>query len=205
MGIYAKYVLPRVVHLSCASNPCMRQREKVVPLASGEVLEIGLGSGLNLRYYDPGRVTRVWGLEPSAQMRKLAANAAGAMPFKFEFIDRPGEEIPLAASSVDTVLVTYTLCTIAQLQPTLRGIARVLRPGGRLLFCEHGAAPDASVRRWQDRLNPVWQRIGGGCNLNRAIPDLIRVGGFEIDWMETMYLPGWRPAGFNYWGSAKPR
>jgi len=205
MGIYAKYILPRVVHLSCASSPCMRQREKVVPLASGEVLEIGLGSGLNLRYYDPSRVSRLWGLEPSAEMRGLAAHAVRALPFKFEFIDRPGEEIPLAASSVDTVLVTYTLCTIAQLEPTLRGIARVLRPEGRLIFCEHGAAPDASVRRWQDRLNPIWQRIGGGCNLNRAIPDLIRAGGFEIDWMETMYLPGWRPACFNYWGTASPR
>jgi SAM-dependent methyltransferase len=205
MGIYAKYILPRVVHLSCASNPCMRQREKVVPLASGAVLEIGLGSGLNLPFYDPSRVSRLWGLEPSAEMRQMAAGAVRALPIQFEFIDRPGEEIPLDANSVDTVLVTYTLCTIAETQPALRGMARVLRPGGRLIFCEHGAAPDASIRRWQERLNPIWKRIGGGCNLDRAIPDLLRAGGFEIDWMETMYLPGWRPAGFNYWGSASPR
>jgi len=205
MGFYAKHILPRVVHLSCGSKPCMRQREKVVPLASGEVLEIGLGSGLNLPFYDPSHVTRLWGLEPAAEMRRLARGAIGSLPFEFEFIDRPGEEIPLDENSVDTVLITYTLCTIPETQPALRGMARVLRPGGTLIFCEHGAAPDAPVRRWQDRLNPIWNRVGGGCNLNRAIPDLLRAGGFEIDWMETMYLPGWRPAGFNYWGSASPR
>jgi SAM-dependent methyltransferase len=102
-------------------------------------------------------------------------------------------------------MVTYTLCTIPETQPALRGMARVLRPGGKLIFCEHGAAPDAEVRLWQDRLNPIWNRLGGGCHLNRAIPELLREGGFEVDWMETMYLPGWRPAGFNYWGSASPR
>ncbi|HEX9814064.1 MAG TPA: class I SAM-dependent methyltransferase [Myxococcota bacterium] len=205
MGVYSKYILPRVVHFTCGQKPCMLQREKVVPLASGEVLEIGVGSGLNLPFYDPARVTRLWGLEPSVEMRRLAANAVRALPFKFEFIDLPGEEIPLDANSVDTVLITYTLCTIPETQRALGGMARVLRPGGKLIFCEHGAAPDADVRRWQERLNPIWNRLGGGCNLNRAIPDLIRSGGFEIDRMETMYLPGWRPAGFNYWGSASPR
>jgi len=205
MGVYSKYILPRVVHFTCGQKPCMLQREKVVPLASGEVLEIGVGSGLNLPFYDPARVTRLWGLEPSVEMRRLAANAVRALPFKFEFIDLPGEEIPLDANSVDTVLITYTLCTIPETQRALGGMVRVLRPGGKLIFCEHGAAPDADVRRWQERLNPIWNRLGGGCNLNRAIPDLIRSGGFEIDRMETMYLPGWRPAGFNYWGSASPR
>ena len=205
MGVYSKYILPRVVHFTCGQKPCMLQREKVVPLASGEVLEIGVGSGLNLPFYDPARVTRLWGLEPSVEMRRLAANAVRALPFKFEFIDLPGEEIPLDANSVDTVMITYTLCTIPETQRALGGMARVLRQGGKLIFCEHGAAPDADVRRWQERLNPIWNRLGGGCNLNRAIPDLIRSGGFEIDRMETMYLPGWRPAGFNYWGSASPR
>jgi ubiquinone/menaquinone biosynthesis C-methylase UbiE len=205
MGIYAKYVLPHVLHLACGVESCAKQREKVVPLASGEVLEIGVGSGLNLPFYDASRITRLWGLEPSAEMRALASDAVDGLPFKFEFIDLPGEEIPLEANSVDTVLVTYTLCTIAETEPALRGMARVLRPGGKLIFCEHGAAPDADVRRWQDRLNPVWKRFGGGCNLNREIPDLIREGGFEIDHLESMYLPGWRLAEFNYWGSASPR
>jgi len=205
MGFYAKYILPRLVHFSCSTKPCMRQREKVVPLASGEVLEIGVGSGLNLPFYDSTRVTRLWGLEPAAEMRQLAAAAVRSLPFEFEFIDLPGEEIPLEANSVDTVVVTYTLCTIPDTEPALRGMARVLRPGGKLIFCEHGAAPDDDVRRWQERMNPIWSRVGGGCKLDRAIPELICAGGFEIDQMETMYLPGWRPAGFNYWGSASPR
>ena len=161
MGFYSKYVLPRVVDFSCSTKPCMRQREKVVPLASGEVLEIGVGSGLNFPFYDASHVTRLWGLEPSPEMRQLAGDAVQSLPFKFEFIDLPGEEIPLDANSVDTVLITYTLCTIPDTEPALRGMARVLRPGGKLIFCEHGAAPDASVRRWQERLNPAWSRIGG--------------------------------------------
>jgi ubiquinone/menaquinone biosynthesis C-methylase UbiE len=205
MGIYSKYILPRAVHYTCSSKPNMRQREKVVPLASGEVLEIGVGSGLNFSFYDPSRVTKLWGLEPSAEMRRMAADMVRSLPFKFEFVDLPGEEIPLDANSVDTVLVTYTLCTIPETQPALRGMARVLRPGGKLIFCEHGAAPGAEVRRWQDRLNPIWKRMAGGCHLNRAIPELIRSGGFEVDALDTMYLPGWRPATYNYWGTASSR
>jgi ubiquinone/menaquinone biosynthesis C-methylase UbiE len=205
MGIYAKYILPRVIDFACGLKPNMRQREKVVPLASGKVLEVGVGSGLNLPFYDPSRITKLWGLEPSAEMRRLAADAVGSLPFEFEFIDLPGEEIPLDANSVDTVLVTYTLCTIPETEPALRGMARVLRPGGKLIFCEHGAAPDADVRRWQDRMDPIWKRMAGGCHLNRVIPELIRAGGFEIDALDTLYLPGWRPAAFNYWGTALPR
>ncbi len=205
MGLYSKYVLPRVIHFACGLKPNMRQREKVVPLATGEVLEIGVGSGLNFPFYDSTRVKKLWGLEPAEEMRRMAADAVRALRFEFEFIDLPGEEIPLETDSVDTVLVTYTLCTIPETEPALRGMARVLRPGGKLIFCEHGAAPDASVRRWQDRLNPVWKRLGGGCHLNREIPDLIDAGGFEIDAIDTMYLPGWRPAAFNYWGTASAR
>ena len=205
MGIYSKYILPRAVHYTCSLKPNMRQREKVVPLASGEVLEIGVGSGLNFAYYDPSRVTKLWGLEPSAEMRQMAAEPVRSLPFEFEFVDLPGEEIPLDTDSIDTVLVTYTLCTIPEAESALRGMARVLRPGGRLIFCEHGAAPDARVRRWQDRLNPIWKRMAGGCQLNRPIPELIRSGGFEVDALETMYLPGWRPAAYNYWGTASPR
>ena len=205
MGLYSKYVLPRVIHFACGLKPNMRQREKVEPLATGEVLEIGLGSGLILPFYDSTRVKKLWGLEPAAEMRRMAADAVRALRFEFEFVDLPGEEIPLETDSVDTVLVTYTLCTIPETERALRGMARVLRPGGKLIFCEHGAAPDASVRRWQDRLNPVWMRIGGGCHLNRMIPDLISAGGFEIDTIDTMYLPGWRPAAFNYWGTASAR
>jgi ubiquinone/menaquinone biosynthesis C-methylase UbiE len=205
MGLYSKYILPKVVHLTCSMKPNMRQREKVVPRARGRVLEVGIGSGLNLPFYDSTKVSKVWGLDPAPEMTRMAERAARSLPFEVEFIGLPGDEIPLEDNSIDTVLVTYTLCTIPDTAPALRQMSRVLRPGGELIFCEHGAAPDASVRRWQDRLNPIWKRLGGGCNLNRPIPALIEAGGFRINSLDTMYIPGWRPASFNYWGTAVPR
>lgn len=205
MGLYSSYVLPRVIHFTCGLKPNMRQRQKVVPRAHGRVLEIGIGSGLNFPFYDSAKVTKVWGLDPAPEVTRIAQQAAHSLPFEVEFIGLPGEEIPLEDNSVDTVLVTYTLCTIPDTTPALRQMSRVLRPGGELIFCEHGTAPDANVRRWQDRLNPIWKRLGGGCNLNRPIPALIETGGFRINNLETMYIPGWRPASFNYWGTAVPR
>jgi ubiquinone/menaquinone biosynthesis C-methylase UbiE len=205
VGLYERYVLPKLVHLACSTKPSMRQRAKVVPLAEGRVLEIGIGSGLNLPYYDAGKVTKLWGLEPSPELTRMAERLAGSVDIDVEFIGLPGEEIPLEDTSVDTALITYTLCTIPDTEAALRQVARVLRPGGRLIFCEHGAAPDARVRRWQDRLDPVWTRLAGGCHLNRAIPRLLEQGGFTVEGLETMYLPGWRPATFNYWGTATPR
>ena len=205
MGLYSKYILPKVIHITCGLKPNMRQREKVVPHARGRVLEVGIGSGLNLPYYDAAKVTKIWGLDPAPEMTHMARQVAASMPFEVEFIGLPGDEIPLENNSVDTVVVTYTLCTIADTAAALRQMGRVLRPGGELIFCEHGAAPDANVRRWQDRLNPVWKRLGGGCNLNRPIPALIEAGGFRISSLDTMYIPGWRPASFNYWGKAVPR
>ena len=205
MGLYDRYILPKVVHFTCGLKPNMRQRAKVVPRAHGRVLEIGIGSGLNLPYYDSAKVSKVWGLDPSPEMTKMARRVAASLPFEVEFIGLPGDEIPLEDGSIDTVVVTYTLCTIPDTAPALHQIRRVLRPGGELVFCEHGAAPDASVRRWQDRLNPMWKRLGGGCNLNRPIPALIEAGGFRIKRLDTMYIPGWRPASFNYWGAAVPQ
>lgn len=202
MGLYSEYILPKVVHFTCSMTPNMRQREKVVPLAHGRVLEVGVGTGLNFPYYDASKVSKVWGLDPSPRMTRMAQEAARGMPFDVDFIGLPGDEIPLEDGSVDTVLVTYTLCTIPETQPALRQMARVLRPGGKLIFCEHGASPDPDVRRWQDRINPIWKRLGGGCHLNRAIPNLIEQAGFRIAALETMYIPGWRPASFNYWGTA---
>jgi len=205
MGLYGKYVLPKVIHFVCGQKPTMKQRQKVVPLARGRVLEVGIGSGLNLAFYDATKVTKVWGLDPSPEMTKMAQKAARSTPIDVEFIGLPSDEIPLEDNSVDTVLLTYTLCTIPDAAPALRQMARVLRPGGELIFCEHGAAPDASVRRWQDRITPTWKRLGGGCHLNRPIPTLIEASGFRIKDMDTMYLPGWRPATFNYWGTATER
>jgi SAM-dependent methyltransferase len=202
MGLYARYILPHVIHLTCSMKPNMRQRAKVVPLAWGNVLEIGFGSGLNLPFYDAARVRHVWALDPSTELWALAHSEVRAVDFPVEYLEASVEEIPLGACAADTVLVTYSLCTIPDVARALREVARVLKPGGDLVFCEHGAAPDESVRRWQNRLNPVWRSLGGGCNLNRDIPFLLESGGFRLRELSTMYIPGWRPASFNYWGRA---
>ncbi len=204
MGFYDKHILPHFINCACGTKPIRRQREKVVPRASGVVLEIGIGTGLNLPHYDSGRVQRLIGLDPSEESWKLAGKRAAELDLDIEFIGLPGEEIPLEDHSVDTVLVTFSLCTIPDPVQALRGMARVLRPGGQLVFCEHGRAPDEGVRRWQDRINPTWRRIAGGCNLNRDIPALLQDGGFVVQELEQMYLPGTpKIAGYNYWGSAQ--
>ena len=202
MGLYDRYILPPLINLACSSKPNMKQREKVVPLAEGDVLEIGVGSGLNFPFYDTDKVRKVWGLEPSEGMRLLARKKLAGSELNVELIDLPGEEIPLDTNSVDTVVVTYTLCTIPDAQRALRGMRRVLRPGGYLLFCEHGAAPDDGVRRWQERLNPIWRRFSGGCNINRDIPGLLESSGFRVVVDERMYIPGVKALSYNYWGSA---
>lgn len=206
MGLYDRFILPKIIELGCGAEPMGKQREKVVPLASGRVLEIGIGPGHNLKYYDPTKVETVIGLEPSAEMQTYSRRRAEGLPFEVEFIELPGEEIPLEDNSVDTVLVTYTLCTIPGVETALQGMRRVLKPSGRLIFCEHGRAPDANIRKWQDRINPLWGRFTGGCNINRAIPMLIEEAGFSLDSLDSMYLPSTpRLAGFNYWGVASPR
>ncbi|MGE0159342.1 MAG: class I SAM-dependent methyltransferase [Gemmatimonadales bacterium] len=204
MGFYERRVLPWVIHLACSARPIAKQRAKVIPFARGRVLEIGIGSGLNLPFYDAARVERLLGLDPSPQMRRMAAKAAARAAFDVDFVSTSSEEIALDDESVDTVVTTYTLCTIPDAVRALRETARVLKPGGRLLFCEHGLAPDASVRRWQHRANTWWGRIGGGCNLDRDIPALLKDGGFRVERLETAYVAGWRPASFTYWGSATP-
>jgi ubiquinone/menaquinone biosynthesis C-methylase UbiE len=180
----------------------MKQREKVVPLAEGRVLEIGIGSGLNLPFYSPSKVKHLWGLDPSPETWSLAPYKHRKFEFDIEFIEASAENIPLDRGSADTVLITYTICTIPDAISALREARRVLRPGGSLLFCEHGLAPDEKVQRWQHRLTPLWKAVGGGCHLNRPIPELIEEAGFSIRSMDTMYLPGWKPASFNYWGVA---
>ena len=204
MSLYQKYLLPRIINFTCGLEPTMKQREKVVPLAEGRVLEIGIGSGLNLPFYAPGKVRHLWGLEPSRDMWALASAKLDQTGFPVEFLEAGAEAIPLEDGSADTILITYTLCTIPDPRLALEEMRRVLKPDGRLVFCEHGRAPDERVSRWQDRLNPVWRRFGGGCNLNRPIATLIQQAGFDTTGMESLYIPGWRPASFNYWGTAKP-
>ncbi|MFT7286042.1 MAG: SAM-dependent methyltransferase [Halieaceae bacterium] len=201
MSLYDQYVLPHFINCACASKPIMKQREKIVPMAEGTVLEIGIGTGLNLPFYDPAKVHRLIGLDPSERSWELAGDRAATLEFPVEFIGLPGERIPLADASVDSIVMTFSLCTIADPLTALQGMRRVLRPGGKLFFAEHGMAPDDAVRRWQDRLDGLWGKIAGGCHLNRDIPSLLIVGGFQTEQMESMYLPGTpRFAGFNYWG-----
>ena len=188
--------------MACGSKPGSKQRQKVVPLAQGRVLEVGMGSGLNIPFYDADKVEFVWGLEPSEGMRKKAQANLACAPFEVRWLDLPGEEIPLDDKSVDTVLLTFTLCTIPDWKAALQQMRRVMKPNAKLIFCEHGEAPDESVRRWQRRMNPIWGKIGGGCHLNRPIPDFIEQGGFKIDSIDTMYVPGPKFASFNYWGIA---
>ena len=202
MGFYSKYVLPHVTHFLCSAKPIRSQREKIVPLAAGRVLEVGIGSGLNLPFYAAGKVQHLWGLDPSKETWARAQKAVAHAEFDVEFIEATAEEIPLDDGSADTVLVTYTLCSIPEILPALGEMHRVLKPGGQLIFCEHGSAPDEAVRRWQNRLNPIWKRLGGGCNLNLPIPSLLKQAGFRIRAMDTMYIPGWKPACFNCWGTA---
>ena len=202
MGLYSKYVLPRVVTLTCGLKSNMRQREKVIPLARGRVLEVGIGSGLNLQFYDEKNVEHIWGLDPSREMWAMATKRKANLQFSLEFLEATAESIPLETGCVDTIVITYTLCTVPDAVTALRQMRRVLRSEGELIFCEHGAAPDAGVRKWQDRLNPVWNRLGGGCNLNRHIPSLLEEGGFKIRKMNARYIPGWKPASFNFWGTA---
>jgi ubiquinone/menaquinone biosynthesis C-methylase UbiE len=200
MGFYSKYVLPRATHFICSSKLFTQQREKVVPQAKGRVLEIGIGSGLNLPFYDPSKVRRVWGLDPNEEMWNLASTRG--VPFDVEFLQASAENIPLDDGSADSIVVTYTLCSVPETIEALRDMRRVLKPGGELIFCEHGAAPEQRVRRWQDRLTPVWQKVAGGCRLNLQIPILLEQGGFTIQAMDTMYIQGPKFASYNYWGTA---
>jgi ubiquinone/menaquinone biosynthesis C-methylase UbiE len=203
MGFYDRQIMPRFINCACGSKPIMKQRAKLVPQAAGIVLEIGIGTGHNLPFYDPARVDRLIGLDPSEESWVLADERARDVDFDVEFIGLPGEQIPLDDASVDTIVVTYSLCTIPDPIKALQGMAKVLRPGGRLLFCEHGQAPDAGVRKWQDRINPLWRKIAGGCNLNRDILTLLQESNFMVGDMESMYLPNTpRIAGYNVWGDA---
>lgn len=203
MSFYQRHIEPRLVSFACGLKPIARQRAKIVPRAHGVVLEVGFGSGHNLPFYAAERVEKLFALEPSEGMRRRARGRLAETPLDVELLDLPGEKIPLAAASVDSVLITYTLCTIPEVAKALGEIRRVLKPGGEMFFCEHGRAPDPGVARWQDRLNGVWGAIAGGCNLNRDIPGLLRNSGFMISGLEEMYLPGTpKFAGYNYWGTA---
>lgn len=205
MGLYNTYVLPHLINCACSSREVKRQRQIIVPQAVGRVLEVGMGPGLNLPFYDRDKVEMVWGLEPSEGMRRKAAERVSQSDIEVRWLSLPGEEIPLDDNSADTVVLTYTLCTIPDWERALGQMRRVLKPGGKLLFSEHGEAPDESVRAWQNRIDPVWTRVAGGCHVNRPIPKLIESAGFAIDEIEADYLPGPKVSSYQYWGTATQR
>jgi ubiquinone/menaquinone biosynthesis C-methylase UbiE len=203
MGFYNDVILPRLIDLAMRNKQLRPFRERVIGAAEGRVLEIGVGSGRNLPFYRAA-AREIYALEPAPRLVAMARNAPRATTMPVTFIEASAEAIPLDEHSVDTVVMTWTLCSIPEAVAALAEMRCVLRPGGRLMFVEHGQAPDARVRWWQDRLTPVWRRIGGGCHLNRPIRGMIESAGFRIDRIETGYIPGPKPMTFMYEGSARP-
>lgn len=204
MGFYSRYILPPLIDCACSTKPIMKQREKVVPYAEGRVLEVGCGSGTNFGLYDSSNVSQVFALEPDAQMIKKAQKRADAAEgLNIEFMEAGGEAVPLDDNSVDTVVFTFTMCTIPPIDAALAEARRVLKPGGKLLYSEHGGAPDEGILKWQRRLEPIQKTLAGGCHLTRVPPRMLEHNGFTVTDGETMYLPSTpKVLGFAYWGQA---
>jgi ubiquinone/menaquinone biosynthesis C-methylase UbiE len=203
MSFYNDVILPRLCDLSMRNKRLVPYRERVIGAAEGRVLEIGVGSGRNLPFYRPS-TKQILALEPSPKLVDMARRVPHPGT-DVSFLEASAESIPLDNGTVDTVVTTWTLCTVPQAVTALGEMRRVLRPSGRLLFVEHGLAPDGRVRWWQDRLDPAWKSISGGCHLNRPIQTMIERAGFRIDRLETGYMPGLKPMTFMYEGSARPR
>ena len=201
---YERHILPTALDLAYGMPMISRMRQLVVPQAAGRVLEVGIGTGLNMRHYNKQQVTYITGLDPALHMHPLALERIAKAGLPVDLVGLSAEKISLPDASFDTVLITYTLCTIPDAQSALLEMHRVLKPTGKLLFCEHGHAPDASVARWQERLQPLWGKVAGGCHLGRDIPALLRGAGFRLPSLETGYLPGPKPFTFHYWGAALP-
>lgn len=209
MDFYERRILPHLVDLACGAPSLARTRARVVSLARGCVLEVGFGSGLNLPFYDPDKVERLLALEPGEGIRALALRRVAASRVPVAFVAAPGEAIPLAGASVDSIVITFTLCTIPDPARAAREMRRVLRPGGELLFAEHGAARSVRAQRWQRRIEPAWTPLAGGCHLTRDPPRILRDAGFAVEWAEGLLDP--RPLAartigpltYGYWGVAR--
>ncbi len=202
MSFYQRRVLPRLLHMAMRQEALRPFRERVTGAAEGRVLEIGVGSGLNLPLYR-AKVRTVIGLEPSPELLQMAHERAATASVPIELLEASAEAVPLDSGSIDTVVTTWTLCTIPDAKRALTEMRRVLRPGGKLLFVEHGRAPEPGVARWQDRLDPLWHRAAGGCHLNRKIDELITTSGFRIDKLANARLPGPRTHTFLYEGQGR--
>ena len=203
--LYDRFVLPVMLKCACSSPGIMKQRAKIVPLASGRVLELGIGMGLNLALYDAAKVESVTGVDPAAELRAVAQAAPRDPALSVVVEDGTAEALPFETASFDCVVCTFTLCSVQTPAAALSEARRVLKPGGRFLYCEHGLAPDAGVAKWQRRIEPVWKRIVGGCHLTRPITTAIAAAGFSITRQDSMYIPkAPRFAGWSEWGEATP-
>jgi SAM-dependent methyltransferase len=203
VGLYARHVLPHIINLAMQNKDATRLRGDWIPQACGAVLEIGVGSGLNLPFYS-SKVQTVFAVEPSIELQKMAQKREALKHIKVEFLSQSAEDaLPLPNESIDTIVVTWTLCSIPDAPQALAQMKRVLKPDGRLLFIEHGRSCDANIAAWQDRLTPVWKKIGGGCHLNRKIDELLAAAGFAIGELKMDYLPGPRPMTYTYQGFAR--
>ena len=201
--LYERHVLPKVLDACCSTKPVNYQRNKIVPYAKGKILEIGIGSGINIPFYNKANVEKIYGLDPSEELNNIAQKKAINNNLEIDFLLNGAEEIPLPSNSMDTILITYTLCTIQDLESSLKEIKRVMKDDGVMLFCEHGIAPDTKVIKWQNRVNPLWGKLFGGCNINRNIPEIIQSSGFTLNSLDQMYLPSTpKIVGYNYWGKA---
>jgi ubiquinone/menaquinone biosynthesis C-methylase UbiE len=203
MGLYSRYVLPRLIDASCRNKEVSELRKQVLPAAKGIVVEVGIGSALNLPYYSPA-VTHLYGIDTSSELLQIAQRRAQANRFPVTLLHQTAERIPLENHSADTVVMTWVLCSIANDHAALQEIKRILKPTGRLLFLEHGLAPEPKIQSWQNRLTPMWKRIGGGCCLNKKIDGLISRAGFAVMELHNFYMPGPRPMAYIYRGLAEP-
>jgi SAM-dependent methyltransferase len=202
VGVYAKYVLPRIIDIAMRNEETTRLRAAWVPHARGDVLEIRIGSGLNLPFYS-SNVHRVYGVDSSVELQRMARKRAVAGAIEVEFLSQSAEErLAFANASIDTVVITWALCSIPNAPKALQQVKRVLKASGRLIFLEHGRAPDPCLAVWQDRITPFWKHTGGGCHLNRKIDDLNMAAGFRIAELKTCYLTGPRPMTYTYQGVA---
>lgn len=202
MGLYKKFVLPRLIHWAMRNKESARCRSQIIPEARGRVLEIGIGSGLNLPFYS-SQVVSVRGVDPSRELLRMARERAGSAAFPVELLNASAEELPLENASVDTIAMTWTLCSIPDAGKALSEMRRVLKPGGDLLFVEHGLAPEPEVRAWQKRIDRPWGAVAGGCHLDREVDRLIVSAGLTIRRLDTTYLPGPRMFTFTYQGCAR--
>lgn len=203
MGFYRRHILPRLIDCSCGMARVAEQRRRIVPQASGRVLDVGTGGGLNLALFDPARVSEVVGIDPDPGLLRFAHKRAAHLPYPVHLLPIAAEDSSLGEAAFDTIVLAYTLCSIARTEAALSNLRRALKPGGTLLFCEHGVAPDPGVRRWQRRIEPLWLRLAGGCHLTRDTVGLLESAGFRVDALDRFYMPGApRFAGYHSIGTA---